>query len=151
MTRGTLPGAPPFYSVDSPQSSSSVHSITDRRIEECNMFICNSMENLMDGGRLEEECNMCIHNSEGDCCSVEGRRQQNIVCCKVCIRNKKYVTETQHYTSWVRGHTKTTQKYNIDVYIKKKMVPSSICQLSFCNIWNSAIHMILKKGSSFRN
>ena len=81
------------------------------------MSICNSMGNLMDGGRLEEECNVCIRNSEGDCCSVEGRRQQNkqsIAHCKVCIRNRKYVTETQHYTSWVTGHTKTTQKYNID-------------------------------------
>ena len=64
-----------------------------------------------------EECNLCICNSEGDSyCSVEGNRtEHSSLHWKLCICNRKYVTKAQHYTSWVTGHTKTTQKYNIDV------------------------------------
>ena len=49
---------------------------------------------------------------------AEEGREQNLVHCKMCIRNNithgKYVTEAQPYTWCVTGHTKNTQKYNID-------------------------------------
>ena len=49
---------------------------------------------------------------------AEEGREQNLVHCKMCIRNNithgKYVTEAQPYTWCLTGHTKTTQKYNID-------------------------------------
>ena len=42
--------------------------------------------------------------------------EQNLIYCKMCIRNNltQCVTEAQPYTWCVTGHTKTTQKYNID-------------------------------------
>ena len=49
---------------------------------------------------------------------AEEGREQNLVHCKMCIRNNlshgKYVTEAQPYTWCLTGHTKTAQKYNID-------------------------------------
>ena len=51
---------------------------------------------------------------------AEEGREQNLVHCKMCIRNNithgKYVTEAQPYTWCLTGHTKTTQKYNIDLH-----------------------------------
>ena len=90
-TQGTLPGAPPFYSVDSSQISSSVHSITDRRIEECNMFICNSMGDLMEEGwRRSVMCASITVRGIAVVQKVEGNRTnraQHIVICASVTEN----------------------------------------------------------------
>ena len=67
----------------------------------------------------ERKCKMCVCNREGGVVGVAEERK-----CKMCVRNRgdqgsvtqpgNCVTHTHYYTLSFCGHTKSTQKYNID-------------------------------------
>ena len=85
---------------------------------ECKMCVCNREDGVV-GVAEERKCKMCVCNREGGVVGVAEERK-----CKMCVRNRGdqgslthgivLHTHTHYYTLSFCGHTKSTQKYNID-------------------------------------
>ena len=85
------------------------------------MCVCNR-EGVEVGVAGERKCKMCVCNREGGVVGVAEERK-----CKMCVHNRGdqgsltlgivLHTHTHLTPTLSPGHTKSTQKYNIDRYI----------------------------------